>query len=72
MESSLGFSDRIKFVGISDEFNKAGMQAGVKYVEEECLSLPTGKSSYNLSAAEQWVWAPYFGLLGLVVWNLLS
>lgn len=45
-------------LGISDEFNKAGMQACVEYVEAECLSLPAGKSSYNLSAAEQLIWAP--------------
>jgi len=44
----------------------------VEYVEAECLSLPTAKSSYNLSAAEQLIWAPYFGLMGVVVWNSLS
>lgn len=57
---------------ISDEFNKPGMQACVEYVEVECLSLLTGKSSYNLEEAEQLIWAPCFGLLGLVIWNLLS
>lgn len=40
-------------LGISDEFNKAGMQAYVEYVE--CLSLLMGKSSYNLAAAEEMI-----------------
>lgn len=46
------------------------MQAYVEYVE--CLSLLMGKSSYNLAAAEEMIWAPWFVLPEPVVWNLLS
>lgn len=34
-------------LSISDEFNRAGMQARVEYTEAECLILSMGKPSYK-------------------------
>lgn len=64
--------------GFSVDFNKGGIS--VEYIEAERLSLSIRKSSYNLPATEELIWAPSFGLLGLLwfgtcivdEWNNLS